>query len=52
MENPKLKEMLYNIHNLLDDVIDNGKYNVDTGKKLLEAYVLTRTILYTLENEK
>ena len=51
-ENPKLKEMLYNIHNLLDDVIDNGKYDVDTGKKLLEAYVLTRTILYTLENEK
>ena len=27
MENPKLKEMLYNIHNLLDDVIDNGKYD-------------------------
>ena len=52
MENPKLKEMLYNIHNLLDDVIDNVKYDVDTGKKLLEAYVLTRTILYTLENEK
>ena len=25
MENPKLKVILYNIHNLLDDVIDNGK---------------------------
>jgi len=52
MENPKLKEMLYNIHNLLDDVIDNGKYDFDTGKKIFEAYILTRTILHTFENEK